>query len=139
MRHENQYLHTLHLRDRFLTVTSPATNALGHKLSRPAVTWRLMAHGIEACRPNRRHSLTAQNRRLILRWILAVRPRQLRYWQRVDFTDEGRCCKVTVDGSQRVYRRGGFTHAISLIYHCFFSFSPFPSPFPSHLEHISWH
>ena len=105
--HDDRYLRTLHLRNRFLTVTSSATNALGHRVSRQTVAMRLRAHGIRAFRPYRGQLLTAQHRRLRLRWARTVRRWQRRDWQRVVFTDESRFCMFRADGRQRVYRRRG--------------------------------
>ncbi|XP_067653278.1 uncharacterized protein [Haliotis asinina] len=69
----DRYLRTLHLRNRFLTVTSSAATALGHRISRRTVSRRLLQHGIRAYRPYRGVALRRQHR-----------PRQ---WDRVLFTD----------------------------------------------------
>ena len=58
--HEDWYLCVLHLRNRILTVSSSATNALGHRVSRQTVCRKLRAHGIRTYRPHRGNLLTAQ-------------------------------------------------------------------------------
>lgn len=104
---EDQYLRTLHLRNRFLTVTSSAATSLGHPLSRRTVARRLRAFGIRAYRPFRGTVLTIRHRQLRLRWATQVRRWQLRDWRRVLFTDESRFAISRADGRVRVYRRAG--------------------------------
>ncbi|XP_041349340.1 uncharacterized protein LOC121368667 [Gigantopelta aegis] len=104
---DDRYLRTLHLRNRFLTVTSSAMNTLGHRVSRQTVARRLRTHGIRAYRPYRGHLLTPQHRRLRLTWARTVLRWQRRDWLRVLFTDESRFSLFRVDGRQRVYRRSG--------------------------------
>jgi transposase len=67
-RREDQYLRVLHLRNRFITMTSSASTALGHRISRSTVMRRLRAAGIRAYRPFRGMSLTRQHRINRLRW-----------------------------------------------------------------------
>ena len=57
----DQYLRTLHLRNRFLTVTPAAANALGHRGSQQTVARRIRAYGIGACRLHRGHLLIVRN------------------------------------------------------------------------------
>ena len=47
-RGDDQYLRNIHLRDRFLTVTSSSENALAHRVSRHTVARRLREIGIRA-------------------------------------------------------------------------------------------
>lgn len=114
---EDRYLRTLHLRNRFLTVTSSAGQALGRRISTHTVTRRLRAAGIRAFRPFTGQMLTAEHRRRRLRWSNTVRRWQRRDWQRVVFTDESRFCLFTVDGRQRVYRRRGERTAACCVRH----------------------
>ncbi|XP_046555272.1 uncharacterized protein LOC124264565 [Haliotis rubra] len=65
---EDRYLRTLHLRNRFLTVTSSAALALGRRVSRHTVTRRLRAFGIRAYRPFRGQRLTQAHRQRRLEW-----------------------------------------------------------------------
>ena len=65
---EDRHLLTLHLRDRFLTVTSSARTALGHGVSRQTVSRRLQESGIRAYRPFRGQLLTPEHRRRRLMW-----------------------------------------------------------------------
>lgn len=104
---DDRYLRTLHLRNRFLTVTSSASNALGHRVSRRTVARRLRSHGIRAYRPFRGQLLTAEHRQRRLRWARTVLRWQRRQWQRVLFSDESRFCLFKSDGRVRVYRRRG--------------------------------
>ena len=87
---EDRYLRTLHLRNRFLTVTSSAALALGRPISRHTVTRRLRSFGIKAHRPFRGQRLTQEHRQRRLEWVRRVRRWQRRQWQRVLFTDESR-------------------------------------------------
>ena len=58
---EHRYLCTLHLRDRFLTVTSSPTNALGHRVSRQRVARWLRAHGKRVYTPQRSRTVSAKS------------------------------------------------------------------------------
>ena len=104
---EDRYLRTLHLRNRFLTVTSSAALALGRRVSRHTVTRRLRAFGIRAYRPFRGQRLTQAHRQRRLEWVRRVRRWQRRQWQRVLFSDESRFLLYRNDGRARVYRRTG--------------------------------
>ena len=48
---EDRYLPILHLRNRVLPVTTTASTALEHRISRPTGSTRLQEHGIRARRP----------------------------------------------------------------------------------------
>ena len=61
---EDRHLRILHLRNRFLAVTSSAVTGLGHVISCRTVRRRLRQHGIRACRPFRGMTLTRQHRLL---------------------------------------------------------------------------
>ncbi|KAK6183161.1 hypothetical protein SNE40_010691 [Patella caerulea] len=102
-----RYFRTRHLRNRFLTVTSSARNALGRRVSPQTVARRLRTGGIRASRPFKGQLLTPENRRRRRRWANTVRRWQRRQWQRVVFSDESQFCLFRVDGRQRVYRRRG--------------------------------
>lgn len=104
---EDRYIRTLHLRNRFLTMASTASTALGHHISRNTVMRRLRAAGIRAYRPFRGMTLTAQHRISRLRWARRDRRWQRRDWSLVLFTDESRFNLYHADGRVRVYRRRG--------------------------------
>ena len=104
---EDRYIRVLHLRNRFLTMTSTATTALGHHIHRNTVMRRLRAAGIRAYRPFRGMSLTQQHRLNRLRWARTVRRWQRRNWLRVLFSDESRFNLFHADCRVRVYRRRG--------------------------------
>ena len=65
---EDCHLRILHLRNRFLTVTSSAATGLGHVISRHTVRRRLRQHGIKAYRPFRGTTLTRQHLHQRLHW-----------------------------------------------------------------------
>ncbi len=96
---DDRYLRILHLRNRFLTVTSSSLTGLGHPISRRTVSRRLRRNGIRAYRPFQGMTLTRQHRLRRLRWGRTVRPWQNRNWQRVFFQ------LFRADGRVRVYRR----------------------------------
>lgn len=104
---EDHYLRVIHLRNRFVTMTSSASTALGHPISRLTVMRRLRAAGIRSYRPFRGMSLTRQHRMNRLRWARTVRRWQRRNWRRVMFSDESRFNMFQADGRVRVYRRRG--------------------------------
>ncbi len=104
---EDRYLRILHLRNRFLTVTSSASTALSHRVSRRTVPRRLHQHYIRACRSYRGVALRRQHRRQRVRWARVVQGWQRRQWDRVLFTDESRYLLNRPDGRQRVHRRRG--------------------------------
>ena len=100
MPHENRFLLTLHLRNRFLTVTSSSvTYALGHWVGGQAVARRFTAHAIRVTDFTDTYT---QNHRLRLKWGMTVRHWQSRDWQRVVFTDESCYSLFIVGGRQRV-------------------------------------
>ena len=104
---EDRYLRVLHLRNRFLTVTSSAETALGHRVSRRTVSRRLRLHDLRAYRPFRGIALSYQHRRQRLRWARQVAVWQNRQWAQVLFTDESRFHLNRPDGRIRVHRRRG--------------------------------
>ncbi|KAK7483347.1 hypothetical protein BaRGS_00025407 [Batillaria attramentaria] len=58
---KDRCLHIIHLRNRFLTVTSSAISAFVHRVSRRTISWRLRAHGLSAYRPLRVYRYWQQN------------------------------------------------------------------------------
>ena len=104
---EGRHLRILHLRNRFLTVTSSTTTGLGHVISRHTVRRRLRQHGIRAYRPFRGMTLTRQHRLRRLRWARQFQRWQHRNWQHVFFSDESRFQLYRADGGTRIYRRAG--------------------------------
>ena len=102
---EDRHLRVLHLRNRFLTVTSSAAHGLNHPISIWTVIRRLRLHGIRPYRPFRGMTLTNQIRHRRLAWARTVRQWQQRHWSRVLFTDESRFQLNKPDGRVRVYRR----------------------------------
>ncbi len=104
---EDRHLRLLHLRNRFLTVTSSAGNGLGHPVSRRTVSRRLRHYGIRAYRPFKGMTLTCEHRRRRLRWARTVRRWQQRDWRRLLFSDESRFKIFESDGRVRVHRRRG--------------------------------
>ena len=102
---EDRYLRVLHLRNRFLTVTSSAATSLAHQVSRRTLSRRLRRFGIRAYRPFRGMTLTREHRRRRLAWARTVRQWQPRNWRRVLFSDESRFQMNKADGRVRVYRR----------------------------------
>lgn len=104
---EDRHLRTLHLRNRFVTMTQTASTALGHIINRNTVMRRLRAAGIRAYRPFRGMTLTPQHRINRLVWARRVRRWQRRDWSRVIFSDESRFNLFQADGRVRVYRRRG--------------------------------
>ncbi|XP_067661294.1 uncharacterized protein [Haliotis asinina] len=101
---EDQYLRTIHLRNRFVTVTSTAATALHHVVSRRTVSRRLRRHGILAYSPFRGMTLTSQDRRNCFQWSRRLQHWQNRNWQRILFMDESRFQLYRADGRIRVYR-----------------------------------
>ena len=104
---EEGQIRLIHLRNRFVTATATAATALGHPISQRTVIRRLRAAGIRAYRPFRGMVLTAQHRRLRLRWARQVRRWQVRNWRRVLFTDESRFNLFRIDDRERVHRCRG--------------------------------
>ena len=104
---EDRYLRTLHLRNRFLTVTSSAATALGRRISVFTVARRLRAAGIRPYRPFRGVTLTRLHRQNRLHWTRRVQRWRRQDWQRVLFSDESRFNLFNADGRIRVYRRRG--------------------------------
>ncbi|XP_067667599.1 uncharacterized protein [Haliotis asinina] len=68
---EDRRIRKIHLRNRFVTATSTATTALGHRISRHTVYRRLRERGIRAHHPYRGVHRTLQHRRR-LRWARRV-------------------------------------------------------------------
>ena len=87
---EDRHLRILHLRNRFLTVTSSAATGLEHVISRHTVRRRLRQHDIRAYRPFRGMTLTMQYRLRRLRWARQLQRWQHQNGQRVLFSDESR-------------------------------------------------
>ena len=104
---EDRYLRMLHLRNRFLTVTSSAASGLRHAVSALTVTRRLRQSGVRAYRPFRGVTLTRDHRRRRLQWARQFQGWRQRDWQRILFTDESRFQIFRADGRVRVYRRRG--------------------------------
>lgn len=104
---EDRYIRTIHVRNRFVTATSTAATALGHRISRRTVTRRLRLAGIRAYRPFRGMVLTLRHRQNRQRWARQVYRWQVRNWRRVLFSDESRFTLYKSDGRERVYRRRG--------------------------------
>ena len=104
---EDRHRHILHLRNRFLTVTSSAGTGLRYVISRHTVRRRLRQHGIRAYRPFRGMTLTRQHRLRRLRWARQFHCWQHRNWLRVLFSDESRFQLFRADGRTRIYRRAG--------------------------------
>lgn len=104
---EDRHIRVLHLRNRFVTATSTAATAHGHRISRQTVYRRLRQHGIRARHPYRGPFLTLQHQINRLIWARRVRRWQQRDWARVLFSDESRFCIFRIDGRQHVYRRVG--------------------------------
>ena len=102
---EDRHLRVLHLRNRFLTVTSSATTSLTQQVSRRTISRRLRRFGIRAYRPFRGVTLTHEHRRRRLAWARRVRQWQPRNWRWVLFSDESRFQLNKADGRVRVYRR----------------------------------
>ncbi|XP_046563761.1 uncharacterized protein LOC124272605 [Haliotis rubra] len=105
---EDRYLRTLHLRNRFLTVTSSAALALGRRVIRHTVTRRLRAfwhQGLQtvpgtAADPGTSTETTGVGTAKVRRW-------QRRQWQRVLFRRRADFSCTRNDGRARVYRRTG--------------------------------
>ena len=74
---EDRHLRTIHLRNRFLTTTSTAATALGHRISRFNVARRLRSVGICTRRPPLAMTLTRQHMQARRQWR-----QRLLLWQR---------------------------------------------------------
>ena len=85
---EDRHLRILHLRSRFLTVTSSAATDLGRVIRCHTVHRRLRQHGIGAYRPFRGMTLTRQHRLRRLRWACEFQRWHYRNWQHALFSDE---------------------------------------------------
>ena len=103
---EDRHLRILHLRNRFLTVTSSAASGLGHVISHHTVRHQLRQHGIRGYRPFRGMTLTRQHRLRCLR-LCQFQHWKHRNWLRVLFSDESRFQLFRADDRTRIYRRAG--------------------------------
>ena len=112
---ENRHLRILHLRNRFLTVTSSTATGLGHVISRHTVRRRPRQHGIKAYRPFREMTLTRQHLHQRLHWARQFQRWQHRSWQCVLCSDEIRFQLFRADGMTRIYRRAGDRTALCCV------------------------
>ena len=112
---EDRHLRILHLRNRFLTVTSSTATGLGHVISRHTVRRRLRQHGIRAYRPFREMTLTRQHLHQRLHWARQFQRWQQRSWQCVLCSDESRFQLFRADGRTRIYRRAGERTALCCV------------------------
>ncbi len=69
---EDRYLRVMHLRNRFLTMTSSGSTAFHHRVSRYTVSRRLRAVGIRCYRPFRGMFLSRQHRQNRQQWARTV-------------------------------------------------------------------
>ncbi|UYV64169.1 crn-7 [Cordylochernes scorpioides] len=81
-------------------------DTLDHSISTRTVSRRLVANGVQSCRPLRRLPLTPPNRRQRLEWCRA-RSTWMTEWHRVVFSDESRFCLSSDSRRVRVWRRRG--------------------------------
>jgi transposase len=83
---------------------------IGRAMSRYTVRRRLRAAGIHSRRPRRGAVLTPRHKRARLQWAQARAGNNIRYWNRVRWSDESRFTLYHVDGRVRVWRRRGEEH-----------------------------
>ncbi|UYV79063.1 hypothetical protein LAZ67_17000977 [Cordylochernes scorpioides] len=81
-------------------------DTLDHSISTRTISRRLVANGLNSCRPLRRLPLTPPNRRQRLEWCRA-RSTWMTEWHRVVFSDESRFCLSSDSRRVRVWRRRG--------------------------------
>ncbi|XP_048251450.1 uncharacterized protein LOC125379242 [Haliotis rufescens] len=106
--HEDSCLRVLHLRSRFLNVTSSSSaNSLGHPVSRRIVARRLRLYGppVSTFQGHDVNVPTPTSHTEMGQDCTAVAAQ--RNWRGVLFGDESRCQLFKSDGRVRIYRRRG--------------------------------
>lgn len=103
---QDRYLRLLHLRNRFTTATSTASQVPGlRRISDQTVRNRLREAGLYARRPVRRNVLTPRHVQERLQWCRHRVGWPRGNWRQILFTDESRFLLRRADGRARVYRR----------------------------------